>query len=296
MTLKTRGIRRPAAGHAASEQSYAARYGPASPVKSQQPRTKAPPGQHSQMPLPPHREQLFSGGMNAGRVLSAGGELLQQILHPSFIPWEEVYRREPEEGMFSSSVSPENPFTFELGAYTVPENQALVVLDTRPDIYRFSGLDAGDFVPVEARRFGSIIGFDFTIDQERQLNARYELDPAPIQRQSLEAFKNRNFSDPQQQQSAFNLARTNSFATAAGAGLSLQPQRPQRPGAPDPVPFSYIAWAEQTIQARGVLFRPLTSPIAFIEFGVSGFLVPTKVLGTILEGIKPPTDARETIR
>ena len=56
------------------------------------------------------------------RVVSAGGDLAQQMLLDAFSPFERLYRREPEEGMFDPGVSSSNPVGFELGAFTVPPN------------------------------------------------------------------------------------------------------------------------------------------------------------------------------
>src|SRR5690606_34718145 len=97
--------------------------------------------------------------------------------HPSIIPFEQLYRRLPEEGMYSPTLSPSRPFSFEMGAYTVPSRQALLLYDLRPDIYRFSGIDPGDYVPLETRRFGSIMGFDITVDQRHVGQMSFELDP-----------------------------------------------------------------------------------------------------------------------
>lgn len=235
-------------------------------------------------------EILFSHGLDAGRVSISGGDLLNQIQHPKSIVFERIYRRQPEEGMFDAQVSPSRPFVFELGAYRVPPQMSLLIFDLRPDIYRFSGLDPGDYAPVAARRFGSVVGFDITIDNNHLGNLEYELDPVPIQRTSTQAFRNRNPDDPFQEQASLNIGFSNRFANAAGSGQSLQPQRPIRFGAPAPVPFTLIAKSDQVVQVTCSIFRPFPSPIAFFEYGISGVLVPAKELDIMLKAIQPPSE------
>lgn len=230
------------------------------------------------------------------RFVEAGGNLTSQTLHPAIIPFEQLYRRLPEEGMFSPTVAPGNPFTFELGAFQVPEKMALLIYDLRPDIYRFSGVDPGDYMPIEERRFGSIMGFDLTIDQQRKGEVAFELDPVPIQRQSQQAFPNQNRVQPGANTSQQAVSAFSSFANPAGAGNALLPQRPTRFGALN-IPFTLWAITGQTVQVRCVIFRPVPAPIAFIEFDLAGVLVPQYWMDNLKEIIKPPQRAaQESIR
>lgn len=239
-------------------------------------------------------------GCGAERVQLAGGALNTLLVHPEVTPFEQLYRRLPEEGMFLDSVSPETPFTFELGAFRVPDTFCLLLFDLRPDIYRFSGVDAGDTVPVEARRFSSVMGFQVTVDQRQPANLLYQLDPVPIQT-TTEAFTNPIGTVSElppalanaigaQGGSRFNIAAATSFASAAGAGDQLQPQRPTRYGALS-VPFTMYVRAGQTFQVRAVLFNPLPSPIAFIEYDIAGMLIPELWIDTMTECLKPLSNA-----
>lgn len=250
-------------------------------------------------------EASTSQGCSAERVQLAGGALQTLIVHPSARPFEQLYRRLPEEGLFAPTVSPQRPFVGELGAFRVPDNFMLLLFDLRPDIYRFSGIDAGDYVPVQPRRFSSIVGFDLTIDGQHPDNVQFELDPAPIQRSSLQAYAPQPVTPPTTvtpqsaaaafllgldqaptPQSEFNLAAANSFADAAGAGTSLLPQRPTRYGALS-APFTLFVPSSKTIQIRFVAFRPMPSPIAFIEYDIAGVLVPKTWAVSLLECAKP---------
>lgn len=243
------------------------------------------------MPYPPDpgAATRLGSACAAQRVQLAGGALNSLMVHPFITPFEQLYRRLPEEGMFDPGVSPQRPFAFELGAFQVPDRFGLAIFDLRPDVYRLSGLDPGDFVPVEARRFASIMGFEITIDQRHAGNTRFELDPIAIQA-TAQAFTTvpapsaRGATPPPP--SVFNIAAANSFANAAGAGTALMPQRPTRYG-PLSVPFMLVARSKQTVQLRCVIFRPVPSPIAFIEYDMAGMLFPNEWLDSMLECLKP---------
>ncbi len=233
---------------------------------------------------------------DARRVSLAGGFFNGEILHPAIVPFEQLYRRLPEEGMFSPSVSPARPFSFEIGAFTVPDQMALLIFDLRPDIYRFSGVDPGDYMPVENRRFGSIMGFDITVDQARMGNIAFELDPVAIQRTSQQAFNSNNTVHPTFNAGQYAIGAAGTFGATDGSGNALQPQRPERYGALS-IPFTMIARSKQTVQTRCVIFRPLPTPIAFIEYDIAGVLVPDSWMKNMLEAVKPPMDlGKESIR
>lgn len=245
-------------------------------------------------------DQGYSSGCGADRVHLAGGALNSLLVNPEVVPFEQLYRRLPEEGMFLDFVSPESPFSFEMGAFRVPDTFTLALFDLRPDIYRFSGVDAGDTVPVEARRFSSSLGFQITVDQAQPGNILYQLDPIPIQT-FTEAF-----TPPQPglseaspallaaigatNGSRFNIAAASSFASASGAGQSLMPQRPTRYG-PSSAPFTLYVRPGQTVQIRCVVFNPIPSPIAFIEYDIAGFMMPDAYLRSLTECMKPLANA-----
>jgi hypothetical protein len=232
----------------------------------------------------------------AQRVQLAGGALNTLLVHPEVTPFERLYRREPEEGMFLDTVSPENPFTFELGAFRAPDTFTLLLFDLRPDIYRFSGVDPGDTLPVEARRFSSIMGFQVSVDQRQPGNIEYQLDPAPIQNFP------QAFTPPvglaselppalaravgARNNSRFNLAASSSAASASGAGSSLLPQRPTRYGALS-IPFTLYIRPGSTFQVRCVIFNPIPSPIAFIEYDIAGLMIPDLWVRSMTECMKP---------
>ena len=63
------------------------------------------------------------------------------------------------------------------------------------------------------------------------------------------------------------------------------------------MPFTLYVKANQTIQARCVIFRPIPTPIAFVEMDITGVLVPQTFADNLQEFSKFPQNAGdESIR
>lgn len=116
---------------------------------------------------------------SVSRVLQAGGEVAARFMHPTFIPFEKVYRKFSQQGVYEAS--PQNNFVFELGAFRVPAQMAFALVDYRFAIYRLSGAAAGDWVELEDRRLSGQVGYDVLIADYRKANLSYELEPTEIQ-------------------------------------------------------------------------------------------------------------------
>ena len=162
--------------------------------------------------LPP---VTFMQGGGAASVQVDGGALLINTVHPDITAWEQMYRKRLPPEAYSTSVTQSRPVAFELGAYQVPDRMALLVYNLRPDVYRFSGIDVSNTVPVEERSYSTKMGFDVNISQVKVGNLRYELRPGvgSLQNQNLFA-------------STSDLFRPT--ANAYGTADALQPQRPDR--------------------------------------------------------------------
>jgi len=233
-------------------------------------------------------QQLSVGTCSAERVVLAGGALTSLMVDPLITPFEQLFRALPEEGMFNPNVTPSRPFVFELGSFTPQQTMALALFDLRPDIYRFSGINAGDTVPVEARRFSSALGFDVTIDKHHNLGAyQYQLDPAAINHGGSTAFRppagsTDLFTTP-------DISASQSSGVVAGVGASLQPQRPDRPGAGS-IPWMLLVRSGQVVQFRCVVFHPIPHPIAWIEYDIAGIILSEKIMDAYLSCVKPTAD------
>lgn len=224
---------------------------------------------------------------SAVRVQLVGGALSSAMVDPRFRPFERVYRVLPEQGMFDPGVNPSAPFFFDIGAFQVTRTMSLAIFDLRPDLYRFSGIDPGDFVPMEARRFSSCMGFDVTVDDHHSLgDIQYQLDPHQIQWTGSQAYAPSGSGLPLPEP---DVTAANSFASAAGAGLALQPFRSDHFGA-NSLPFMLLIRSGQTVRIRGVVFWPILTPIAFVEYGMAGLLIPEKIMDAYLTCAKPIAD------
>lgn len=225
----------------------------------------------------------------AERVLLAGGALNNTLTDRDTNPFEQVFRRLPEQGIHSPTISTQKPFVLELGSFQVPKEMALLLFDIRPDVYRFSGIDPNDAVPFEARRFGSQMGYDFTINGSHQGKTRFELEPIP--RQEGLAFSPLLGTDTLNnpgylpRPSAFAQARANRFGASSGAGLALMPQRHFRYG-PTSLPLTLMLSENDVAEFKAVIFKPIQSPVAFFEMDMAGLLMPLNKAKALLECIR----------
>lgn len=248
-------------------------------------------------------------GFDGNRVMVAGGNTTAQLLHPTTMPFERLYRKLPSPGMFDPDVSPSNPFSVNLGAFRVPDNEMLAIFDLSGGVYQFNGNVPGDTEPVSPRSLSSLMGFSLSIDGRTQGNIQFQLEPGPINVQSNPAFPGGvglsypvqtiygPIQTPFQQANIgdFTQAAADSFANASGPGTSTQPQREGRYGAKD-IPFTLYAESGQTVAIRAVIWRPIPLPIAFLEYSIQGLLIPQNTLKEILNASKYPQRNRESIR
>jgi hypothetical protein len=232
--------------------------------------------------------QTTEGWCRSNRVTLGGGALQTLLMDPNVLPFERLWRILPEEGMFHPNVSPERPFVVEIGAFKPANKMSLLVFDLRPDIYRLSGIDAGDYVPVESRRFNAVLGWDVTVDGRRAYtDMEFQLDPVAAPVAGASAFQ----PDPGSSDffSSVDTLQVSRFGSTAGAGNALQPNRTHRPGSPS-IPYTIYARPNQVVQVRLVVFRPIPSPIAFVEYSIQGIYVPNQTLNAILECVKTIAD------
>ncbi len=230
--------------------------------------------------LPP--EEL---ACRAQRVQLAGAALNQVMVHPAVEPFEYMFRRLPEQGVHGA-VSPQNPFRIELGGFRVPEQMSLFIFDFQPRLYRFSGADPNDTMPFEDRRFSTQVGYAIFIDGIQPANLRFELQPIP--RQVAPAAYVPSPPQPGQilPQTSFDQAAFNRFGASAGSGLATLPQRTERYGARD-LPLCLYVRESQVFEPFAIFWRPVLTPIAFIEFDFAGILMPRSTGEKLLDCLRP---------
>lgn len=210
---------------------------------------------------------------------SPGGDVINRIVHPALTIFERLFRRLPEESFFSPNVSPSRPLQFDIGTFTVPSHSSLWMFDYDFSVFRFSGIDPNDTLKAEPGRFGGMMGFDLTFTKRRMTSTSYQLDPAPI------PFQRGGF----QQLDAttqFDDSVAGSFASAASAGMSLLPVREEVMGARN-APFMLVANPGAVVSMACVIFRTITSPIAFIQSQMGGYLLHQQVSEAMLNRVRP---------
>lgn len=231
----------------------------------------------------PTGQGLPGQGPEPEAVAQPGGDLLNAILHPSVPTYERLFRVQPDETWYSANVSPTRPISVQLGAFIVPKSQHIWISDYLFRVYRFSGLDAGDVVPAEEGRFSNIMGFDITTSLRRQSNIQYQLDPipAPTQVQMFDPSPNQL-----QRRDQFTRQDFASFAVTSSQGTALLPVRARRQGSPA-YPFLMLGQENDRFTLTAVIFRPLTTPIAFIEGSASGVQLPANQSTEFLNRRRP---------
>jgi hypothetical protein len=265
----------------------------------------------SRGPAPPVGEAATFSLCGSQRVTQAGGALANLLMHPSFVPMEQLFRKLPQEGVFTAT--PQRNFRFELGAFTVPQAMAFALVDYRFQIYRPSGAAPGDFVPLEDRRLSTHVRYDVNISEYRKGNLRYELEPSvPVPEDMSTAATapspgviaagaefNQDFP-PQIGNPVFPPssepfgANADDFAAAAaaqtastsGVGLSALPQRVERQG-PLPLPFTMVVSGTQRVAFDVIVVRGVPIPLGFFEVGFTGVLLPANDLAALYDAMKP---------
>lgn len=224
-------------------------------------------------------------------VVMAGGLLAASLLHPDNLVFEQVFRQLPQEGMFFAT--PQRNYSFTLGTFQSPSNMTLLVADYQFRVYRFVGASAGETAPFEDRRLSTQIGFDFNIDNFRLGRTQYQLDPQPPVEnayfgtpQAVVSFADGFVAPSPVNQNQFSAQPFAAAANPSGVGASLLPQRTERQGAPN-LPFTYQVRPNQVAIFSGVVFKPVTAPIAFVELTVSGILAPSNIVDALLKEMKP---------
>lgn len=251
-------------------------------------------------PLGVQSERDSQYGLSAGppgslppppTVAQPGGRLLLDVQSPAFKTLERLRRNLPEEGWFDDDLSPQRPFIWTILSYTVPQGMALWMNDYEFSIARQSGVDAGDVVYAEDGRFSGVMGFDVVINGAYRVNdLEYGLDPVaiPLNRSEYDApgAATGPFDPDTLSPDVFNEAAANSFASPAGVGTSLLPVREQVQGTRGG-PFTLVIGEGSTVALRGVVFRQVLTPIAFVEARLAGFQLHTTISEALIERMRP---------
>lgn len=220
------------------------------------------------------------------RAQQPGGELLGYVQSQDVVYFEQLYRKLPPNGMYAAT--PNKPLTFTMGAFQVPKNMVLVVVDYNFDIYRFSGASASDFVPIETNRLSTQIGWDITVDQVRQAQLSFQIIPGE-QTQNEQVFPSNNPLAPAEGWQ-FDLVRASQNQGPAGPALSMMPQRHHRSGNVK-VSNNYVARSTSVLKVTCSIINYVPIPIGFFEANVCGVLMPQNVYDSYQKAAAPVGDA-----
>lgn len=224
-------------------------------------------------------------GPEPALVHEPGGDMQRQMLHPSFLVFERLFRALPDEGMFSPLLNSDKPFQFTIGTYTVPKSQALWFSDYRNGLLLLDGVNPGDFREAEDGRFSGVLGYDVSVNGRRFADIQYQLDPVPIQNDQPQFAAQPGTARATQAQ--FNRAAAQSFAAAAGTGLSTLPQRRAVQGPDNNNPWTWILKHGDRISIKCIIFRPILSPIAAIFSRIAGHLLDESLSDTLVQRLRP---------
>lgn len=227
---------------------------------------------HLGVGIKPSPQPMAAVVMDTVRAMSVGGEMLKYVQSEQLLYFEQLYRVIAPRGLYNAS--PNKPLTFTMGAFRVPRNQVLVVVDYSFDIYRFSGAAAGDFVPLERNRLPTQIGWDITINANRPGSLSYQIIPQ-VQTQNNQQYAS---GSPLQQAQGFDFdaIRAQQLQGPAGPALSMMPQRHHRSGLVQ-VNNNYVAKSNETVAVTCSVINSVPTPLAFFEANICGILFPQNV-------------------
>jgi len=234
--------------------------------------TRAEYGQEAEVPLEGSEPKL---------VHQPGGDIVNGIVHPSVMIVDRLYRKLPQEGFYSPLLNPRSPFQFEIGSIEVPDGLDFWIFDYEFSVYRLSGQDPGDALKCEDGRFSGFMGFDLVFDEARLTDLSYELDPSPIGI-SRDAFG----TILQPTQDDFNSAASRSFAANASSGLSTLPFQSEVMGARN-APFSLVANQTSRVALNCIIWRTVTTPLAWVQAKIGGFFVQNQLSSTLINRMRP---------
>ncbi len=235
--------------------------------------------------------QIGSGGSVPGQgqapllTHEPGEDVLRRLVHPVFQVIEQLDRVLPEESWFSNQVNPTHPIQFDITSYQVPDGKTLWIYEYEFRVFRFSGVDAGDFIAAEHGRYSNVMGFDVKVGERRPNHLYYGLDPQPIQVSRIQyrpTVQDGNMSSI----ATFNQQAAKSFGNVAGTSMALLPVWKKMQG-PSNAPFTMFTNENETINLSCVIFRPIQTPIAAIEARFAGYLMNDQVSNALLNRIRP---------
>ena len=228
-------------------------------------------------PLPPMPNPASASAH--APVALPGATLAALLRSPEFLPVEWCWNAEPNEAWYDPARSPSNPTQFEIGSKKAPSGSTIIVLDFSMEPYRFSAVGAHEWQPVAENSLRGSLGYQFKVAGKTPGSVEFYIDPKNSTGENEEFLvdKVQLWTNSTPKTADFNRARASSVGTAAGVGTAMLPQRRGRYGASF-APFAIPASDDQTITIRGIVYRPLSTPLACVEGRIMGLVGSTSVL------------------
>jgi hypothetical protein len=211
------------------------------------------------------------------------GALFGVVRSPDVEPFERLYRVLPEDGMFSPLRSPSNPFVAEIGAYKVADDKQLLITAYEFRVFGFGVYGTSDAVEYPDNSFSTILSWDLSVQNtQSQRDTQYAIDPIPISSTSNQ-FQQGVFTGLKNPPppSYFNANASRAFSSPS-AGTAVLPNRAARLGPPNG-PFTLYVENNQAIAGKVNLTAAFPAPIAFLQFGIQGYLFDKLTLNPLLK-------------
>ena len=215
-------------------------------------------------------------GASPARGPSRFSEVAQMIAkwgrNPEFLPYEEIFRSEPNEAWFDPARDPDHPTQFEIASVRPERGQTILLFDYEVIPYSFSGITALDYQPLDDGLLSGVFGYSFRINGQEPGQLKYRLDPvsSTIRQQSQRFNQKLQKNLTELSADDYAISQSQNYAAAAGYGTGLHPQTRSHYGARG-APFTEFIHDEQVLAVVGVVYRPVEVPIAFIQVRLSGF-------------------------
>lgn len=262
-------------------------------------------------------EALPSPSCDADRVLQAGGALTDLLMPRGVTPFQWTFRKYPSAGFYTATR--EKPFQFVLGTFVVPPEMTLALAEYRVRPYRFSGIIAGEPVPLEERRLSLSMGYDLTtatVGRPGNLNSQilpgspsitenpaYPQMPTggtifpslPVAQNPLGTISIDTIYGVQQINNQANAPGLQPppqqpdqyITTLFGSGMLPQNQDGQQ--GPSKFPFTYYINEKDNVTLSVGVFSSAQIPLALIEGVFSGYLMSKTTLEVMLNMVRPCT-------
>ncbi len=211
------------------------------------------------------------------------GALYEHLLPTDTVtPFTRTGSKLPNSNFYRANLSSEQPYTFDVVTFNVPQHQVLVILGYSFSADRVGGVGPFDTVPLEPGRMKQSWVWDLNVSGERpNREVRFEILPTPIVQQGAGTGQQQLV-----QENIFASAKQRLAQAAGGAGLAGL-QFDGREYGSENAPFTLVVQQGRTVAARVSIIRPISTPLAAVTARVDGFLFPVTLMDKLRAALQP---------